>query len=112
MRMLPRRASARPCAETLSIVISRWQGAPRSLRLAVVVVVIFLGYGTAVHVVHLVSNGFSPYPGLPNWLRVHFALLVLLDPLAAVLLARHTRSGVVLAVMVFVSDAVANGYAD
>lgn len=89
-----------------------WRDAPRQLRLIAAVVVVILAYGTAVHLVHLVTSGFDPYPGLPGWLRTYFVALTLLDPLAAVLLARCTRSGVALAVAVFVSNAFANGWAN
>ena len=99
-------------ADKLSTVISRWQGAPRSVRTTALAVVVVLTYGTAVHVMQLVASGFNPYPDLPGWLRVYFIALTVLDPLAAVLLARRRRSGVVLAVVVLVSDAAANGFAN
>ena len=99
-------------ADTLSTVINRWQGAPRSVRTTALAVVVVLAYGTAVHVVQLVASGFNPYPDLPGWLRIYFTALTVLDPLAAVLLARRRRSGVVLAVVVLVSDAAANGFAN
>jgi len=62
--------------------------------------------------VHLVSSGFDPYPEAPPWLRTYFVALTVVDLLAAVLLARRTRGGVVLAVAVLVSDAAANGWAN
>jgi len=74
--------------------------------------VLVLGYGTVVHVVQLVGSGFDPYPDLPPWLRCYFVSLTVLDPLAAVLLARGRRSGVVLAGAVLVTDALANGWAN
>ncbi|WP_338105139.1 hypothetical protein [Modestobacter muralis] len=74
--------------------------------------VLLLGYGTAVHVIQLVDAGFAPYPHLPGWLRSYFIGLTVLDPLAAVLLARARRSGVVLAVGVLVTDAAANAWAN
>ncbi len=92
--------------------MSRWQGASRSVRIAALAVVVVLSYGTAVHVVQLVASGFNPYPDLPGWLRTYFTALTVLDPLAAVLLARRCRSGVVLALAVLVSDAAANGVAN
>lgn len=76
------------------------------------IVVVVLVYGSAVHVVQLAASGFNPYPDLPSWLRVYFIALTGLDPLAAVLLARRRRSGVVLAVVVLGSDAAANGFAN
>ena len=60
----------------------------------------------------LVASGFNPYPDLPSWLRIYFTALTVLDPLAAVLPARRRRSGVVIAVVVLVSDAAANGFAN
>jgi len=63
-------------------------------------VVVVLAYGTVVHVVQLVAGGFNPYPDLPSWLRVYFTALTVLDPLAAVLLARRRRGGVVLVVRI------------
>lgn len=73
---------------------------------------VVLAYGTAVHLVHLVTSGFDPYPEMPPLLRVYFVALTVLDPLAAVLLARCTRPGVALSVTVLVSDAAANGWAN
>lgn len=93
-------------------MISRWQGAPRAVRTTALAVVVVLVYGTAVHVGELVASGFNPYPDLPSWLRVYFIALTGLDPLAAMLLARRRRSGVVLTVVVLVSDAAANGFAN
>ncbi|MCZ2828079.1 hypothetical protein O2W14_04425 [Modestobacter sp. VKM Ac-2986] len=74
--------------------------------------VLLLGYGTVVHVVQLVAADLAPYPALPGWLRGYFTGLTVLDPLAAVLLARARRSGVVLAVGVLVTDAAANAWAN
>lgn len=71
-----------------------------------------LTYGTVVHLVQLVGSGFDPFPNLPGWLRAHFVSLTVFDPLAAVLLARRTRTGVALAVIVLVTDAAANGWAN
>jgi len=98
--------------DTLAAMMSRWRGASQPVRVAAAAAVIVLTYGTAVHLVHLASSGFDPYPQVPGWLRTYFVSLTFLDPLAAVLLARRTRAGVVLAVAVLVSDAAANGWAN
>ena len=89
-----------------------WWQAPRAVRTVAVGTVLVLAYGTLVHVAQLAVAGFAPYPELPGWLRVYFVGLTVLDPLAAVLLARGRRSGVVLAVAVLVTDALANGWAN
>lgn len=99
-------------------VLRRWHDAPAPARRAVLGLVLVLAYGTWVHLVHLATSGGDPYPTprgwlpLPGWLRVYFVALTALDPLAAALLALRRRSGVVLAVVVLVTDAVANGYAN
>ena len=102
----------RRLADRLVDVMNRWRGAPPSVGRVALGFVVVLAYGTAVHVAQLVATGFDPYPGLPGWLRSYFISLTVLDPLAAVLLARRHRSGVVLAVAVLVSDAAANGVAN
>jgi hypothetical protein len=89
-----------------------WTAAPRAVRTVAVGTVLVLAYGTLVHIAQLVAAGFAPYPALPGWLRVYFVSLTLLDPLAAVLLARRRRAGVVLAVAVLLTDAAANGWAN
>ncbi|MGY1858010.1 hypothetical protein [Modestobacter sp. SYSU DS0290] len=74
--------------------------------------VVLLAFGTVVHVVHLLDAGTAVYAGQPGWLRLYFVSLTALDPMAAVLLARARRAGVVLAVVVLVTDAAANGWAN
>lgn len=64
------------------------------------------------HVVQLVVAGGQPYPDLPAWLRTCFISLTALDPLAALLLLRRLRTGVVLAVVVLLTDALADGLAN
>lgn len=93
-------------------VLNRWQNAPRPVRVVATAGVVVLTYGTVVHLAQLVRSGLDPYPDLPGHLRTYFVALTILDPLAAVLLARRTRRGVVLAVVVLVSDAIANGWAN
>lgn len=93
-------------------VLTRWDSVPRPVRLVAAAAVVVLVYGTVVHLVQLISSGFHPYPELPGWLRGYFISLTILDPLAAGLLALRTRAGVVLSVVVLVSDAAANGWAN
>jgi hypothetical protein len=95
-----------------SSVIQRWAGVPTSARLVGAVVVVALVYGTAVHVIQLVTAGASAYPDVPAWLATYFVSLVVLDPVAAALLAIRSRAGLLLASVVLVTDALANGYAN
>ncbi len=92
--------------------LDQWVDAPRRVRVVAAATVLLLAYGTVVHVVQLLAAGLAPYPELPGWLRGYFIALTVLDPLAAVLLARARRTGVVLAVAVLVTDAAANGWAN
>lgn len=71
-----------------------------------------MGYGTIVHLIHLVSGGTDPYPALPAWLTVYFVSLTVLDPLAAGLLAVRRAAGLVLGCGILVTDAAANAYAN
>lgn len=88
--------------------MGRWHGERAWLRVTVLVLVVLLAYGTVVHVFQLLVSGGHPYPDVPGWLGAYFISLTLLDPLAAVLLARRHRSGVALTVAVLVTDAGAN----
>jgi hypothetical protein len=49
---------------------------------------------------------------MPGWLAAYFVSLTLLDPAAAVLLALRRRAGLALGVVVLVTDALANAYAN
>jgi len=89
----------------------RWQGVPRSILLAVAVLVAVLGYGGVVHLVQLAAGGWPPYRWAPIWLAIYFTSLTLLDPLAALLLWARRAIGLYLAVLVLATDAAANGYA-
>lgn len=93
-------------------MLSPWRGQPAALRALALSFVVLLAYGTVVHVAQLLLSGGDPHPNLPGWLGAYFVSLTLLDPLAAVLLARRQRSGVGLAVLVFVTDAAANAVAN
>lgn len=84
-------------------MFQRWQSTPRSVRVAATALVGVLVYGTVVHLVQLVGSGFDPSPDLPGWLRIYLVALTVFDPLAAVLLARRTRTRVALAVAVLVT---------
>ncbi|MEJ5946913.1 hypothetical protein WDZ17_16585 [Pseudokineococcus basanitobsidens] len=93
-------------------MISRWRGQPAPLRAVVLLLVVALTCGTVVHLVQLLTSGGNPYPGLPTWLSTYFVSLTVLDPLAALLLERRHRAGVVLTVAVLVTDATADALAN
>lgn len=86
-------------------------GVPRRVRAIVALLVIVFGYGTAVHLSHLLA-GPDPYPSMPQWLAAYFMSLTLLDPAAALLLAWRRLAGLLLAGAVLVTDALANAHAN
>lgn len=73
--------------------------------------IVVLGYGTVVHIVQLATGGPRPYAWAPSWLAAYFTALTVLDPLAAGLLAARRVQGLYLTIVVFSTDALANGYA-
>lgn len=90
----------------------RWAGVPDAARRAVLAAAAVFGYGTVVHLVHLVLGGLDPYPSVPGWLATYFVSLTMLDPVAAVLLLLRRRVGLLLGCAVLITDAAANGYAN
>lgn len=90
----------------------RWTGVPDGPRLAVLAAAAVLGYGTVVHVVHLMVGGLDPYPSVPGWLAIYFVSLTLLNPIAAVLLLLRRRAGLLLGCAILITDAAGNGYAN
>ncbi len=74
-------------------MLNRWHGAPWPVSVVAAAVVLVLGYGTVVHPVLLVVNGFNQHLDLPGWLRTYFLLLTIVDPLAIMALLRRTRAG-------------------
>jgi hypothetical protein len=84
-------------------VRGRWRGVPRRVRWIVTIYAVLLGYGTVVHLVHLVDlaiGSTDPYPWAPPWLAPYLVFLTVLDPLAATLLALRRRAGLHLACLV------------
>ncbi|MEU8629783.1 hypothetical protein [Streptomyces sp. NPDC048669] len=81
------------------------------MRFVVTAYVICFLWGTTVHLVDLAGGGHNSYASYaPAPIRVYFVALVLLDPLAAVLLARLRPAGVLVAVAVMSVDMTANYY--
>ena len=62
------------------------------------------------HVIDLLAGGVLVYDAVPAWLAGYWVALTALDPAAAVLVTPRRRTGLVLAAVVPVTDAAANGY--
>ncbi|NIL88644.1 hypothetical protein RhoFasSB10_00932 [Rhodococcus fascians] len=81
---------------------------PRHVRILTYLFAAVFAYGTAVHLVQLAGGGENPYPGTPAVIAWFFVALVVLDPLAAVLIAQRRRIGLLIGSTTLVLDAVAN----
>lgn len=64
--------------------------------------------GTATHAIDLVAGGVDAYSGFPTPLRIFWVALALLDPLTALLLALRRRAGIVLGLVVILTDVAVN----
>jgi hypothetical protein len=88
----------------------RWAGLPSWARWVLAGYVIGFADGTGDHIRWMVHGGIhayaGAYPQVP--IQVVFVLLVLLDPLAAVLCGFARREGVWLACAIMVADVIAN----
>jgi len=80
-------------------------------RLAVGVLVAGFAIGTTTHTLQLVNRGWVVFASAPVWMNAYWTALTFLDPLAAVLLIRARRAGLVLALAIMVSDVTVNSYA-
>lgn len=89
----------------------RWNREPRWVQAAATALVLLLAWGGLQHLLDFLTDGWNPYAYAPHWLAAHWSTLLLLDPLAAVLIARRHRAGLLLAPLILLTDAAANGYA-
>lgn len=80
-------------------------------RLVVGVLVAGFAIGTTTHVLVVLDRGWLVNASAPTWMNVYWTALTLLDPLAAVLLLRSRRAGLVLALAIMLSDVAINTYA-
>ncbi|MBY6675426.1 hypothetical protein HQ314_00655 [Rhodococcus sp. BP-332] len=76
------------------------------------IAVVIFAYGCAVHLVQLVSGGWSTYAGLPGLLAAFFAALVVLDAAVAVAIAKKSRAGWLSGAALLVVDSVGNAVAN
>ncbi len=84
------------------------RSAPRHVRIPTYLFAAVFAYGTVVHLVQLASGGGDPYPGVPPVIAWFFVALVVFDPLAAVLIARRRRIGLLFGCTTLMLDAAAN----
>ncbi|WP_156252241.1 hypothetical protein [Pseudactinotalea terrae] len=84
---------------------------PTRTRLASGIRVVWvLGFlvGTASHVADIVSAGTGSYQGFPTPIRLFWVSLTVLDPIVIALVLLRRRTGVVLGVVIMVTDVAVN----
>jgi hypothetical protein len=88
-----------------------WRRYPRAVRILFAVYALGFLFGTWNHVLDLRHGGFLPYTYAPLAFNIYWTGLTVLDPLAALLLFVLPYCGMVLAVLIMVSDLAVNLYA-
>ncbi len=84
---------------------------PPADRLRIVILVVWIAgflIGTASHVLDLIAGGADTYGDFPSGLRVFWLSLTVLDPLTVALLLLRKRAGIVLGLVVILSDIAVN----
>ncbi len=89
----------------------RWAREPRWVQAAATALVLLLTWGGLQHLLDFITGGRTPYAYAPRWLAAYWSALLLLDPLAAVLIARRHHAGLLLAPLILLTTHAANGYA-
>jgi hypothetical protein len=89
----------------------KWRQYPRAVKILFAVYALCFLFATYNHVIDLRHGGFLPYPYAPLPFNIYWTSLTLLDPLAALLLFLLPYHGMVLAVLIMVSDIAVNLYA-
>ncbi|MER7669158.1 hypothetical protein ABTY61_11870 [Kitasatospora sp. NPDC096128] len=89
-----------------------WGARPRRVRWVAAVWVVGFVEGAAVHAFDVLSGGLHAYAWWPLPSQVLFHALLVLDPLAAVLVARARPAGAWLGAGVMVADLTANWWAN
>ena len=64
--------------------------------------------GTITHVLDIVFGGMNVYAAFPAGVRIFWVSLVVLDPAVVLLLVLRRRTGVILGVLVMISDVIVN----
>jgi len=81
---------------------------PRRVTVIRVLWVVGFLVGTTTHVTDLVLGGTDVYASFPTAARLYWVSLTLFDPLTIVLVILRLRAGVLLAVVIMVSDVALN----
>lgn len=80
-------------------------------KFVVFLLCLFLTVAGIVHIYDNIVGGLLPYDFAPRWLNIYWSLLGILDLFAAYLLIRYRRVGIVLMLIILVTNVVFNTHA-
>ncbi|EGQ8131559.1 hypothetical protein CGJ22_15390 [Vibrio parahaemolyticus] len=80
-------------------------------KFVVFLLCLFMTIGGVVHLYDNIVDGFLPYDFAPRWLNIYWSALGLLDLLAVFLLVKHRRVGLVLMLLILMTNVIFSSHA-
>ncbi|AMG07468.2 hypothetical protein D3Z63_15680 [Vibrio parahaemolyticus] len=80
-------------------------------KFVVFLLCLFMTIGGVVHLYDNIVDGFLPYDFAPRWLNIYWSALGLLDLLAVYLLVKHRRVGLVLMLLILMTNVIFSSHA-
>ncbi|TOB54635.1 hypothetical protein CGK05_14985 [Vibrio parahaemolyticus] len=80
-------------------------------KFVVFLLCLFMTIGGVVHLYDNIVDGFLPYDFAPRWLNIYWSALGLLDLLAVYLLVKHRRVGLVLILLILMTNVIFSSHA-
>ncbi|EGQ9183261.1 hypothetical protein D0D70_20795 [Vibrio parahaemolyticus] len=80
-------------------------------KFVVFLLCLFMTIGGVVHLYDNIVDGFLPYDFAPRWLNIYWSALGLLDLLAVYLLVKHRRVGLVLMLLILMTNVMFSSHA-
>ncbi len=80
-------------------------------KFVVFLLCLFMTIGGMVHLYDNIVDGFLPYDFAPRWLNIYWSALGLLDLLAVYLLVKHRRVGLVLMLLILMTNVIFSSHA-
>ncbi|EGQ9369710.1 hypothetical protein F1K70_04555 [Vibrio parahaemolyticus] len=80
-------------------------------KFVVFLLCLFMTIGGVVHLYDNIVDGFLPYDFAPRWLNIYWSALGLLDLVAVYLLVKHRRVGLVLMLLILMTNVIFSSHA-
>ncbi|WP_321282799.1 hypothetical protein [uncultured Vibrio sp.] len=80
-------------------------------KFVVFLLCLFLAIGGVVHIYDNIIDGLLPYDFAPRWLNIYWSILGIFDLLAVYLLIRYRRAGLVLMLVILLTNVIVNSHA-